>query len=147
MSTRVGLLALAALALGTTSCAITSNKMSCTLVNAQSKMPERCVEYTDFDDLSSVNAKASLTILCKAFNADIESKLCDLTGAVKGCQKATGAWTQTEWNYSTADKPTASSFSCASNETALGPDRQPLPPVDMSFAPDLSVPADLSKAD
>lgn len=144
MHVRVSLLALATLALGTASCTVTSNQMSCTLVNAQSKMPERCVEYTDFDTLTSVNAKASLTILCKAFNADIKNKLCDLTGAVKGCQKDSGAWTQTDWAYATMDKPTAASYSCGSNETELGPDRQPLPPGDMSLAPDLSMSADLS---
>ncbi len=121
-----------ALSIAASGCTITSNKMSCSLVNATTKMPEKCVEYTDFDKLSSVNAKASLTILCKAFNASIKSELCDTTSAVYGCQKDTGGWTQTEWTY------TGSVSACGSNEVQLGPDRMPLAPSDLSASSDLS---------
>lgn len=119
----LAIVSLAALAL--TGC---SDTMSCTLKNKSSGMSERCIEYSKFSWTAQVNAKASLSLLCEAFGADVEQQACDTTGALVGCdENYQDAWQQTEWFWAVEGKPTAASFSCESNETRVGPDRAPLP--------------------
>ena len=139
----IGLPMIAAASLVTSSCALTSNEMSCSLINATTKKIEKCIEYTDFSAAGTVSAKASLALLCKAFSAKIDNDLCDTTDALVGCVKSTGGWTQTEWNYSVAGSP--DDTTCGSDEIKLGPDRKPLVSADMAISSDLSTAHDLAK--
>jgi len=127
MTTKLPAILVMVLGLCATACSLTASEMSCTLKNAQTGQPERCIEYRDFSAAASLNAKASLNLLCEAFNADVDDKACAITGALVGCeQNYQDAWIQTEWFWATGDKPTAGSFSCDSKDKRLGPDRQPI---------------------
>jgi hypothetical protein len=107
-------------------CPLTSSEMSCSLKNKQTGMTERCVEYSDFAVATSVNAKASLQILCNLFQAEIEDKLCDTSGALAGCKKVDGAWTQIDFRWPSTSVKAPGDVDCNTNDTRVGPDRQPI---------------------
>ncbi len=123
--------------------------LNCTRKNAAG-MPEKCIEVSDFNKATELNARAGITVLCEALGADIKSGLCDTDNAFFGCVKDASAWTSGEWYYPTPDHPNASDYSCTNGGIRVGQDREPIggdPDLQMSTSADLAAPRDFSSVD